>query len=275
MAQILSLSDTLEYQEKYAVKRLGGMRRPGAFIVASMLGGVFIGLADIFMIVAGGPLRVAGSPWAPLINGAVFGIGLILCVFAGGELATSAMMTYTIGAVRRKITWIQAICGVFAMLGGNFLGSALLAGIVYGSGTLQPDTDGGRMLQLMIDAKSHYSLTELFFKGVLCNILVCLAMWCVSRTSNEVTKIVVMSWCLAAFVAAGFEHVVANMTTFSLGIFHGVGGATLMSMMRNLAFVGLGNIVGGAVCVAAAFMISRATEDGAQEALSATFPSQP
>ncbi|MDC4233957.1 formate/nitrite transporter family protein [Actinomyces sp. B33] len=261
-----SLTANLDYQSVYAVTRTGGQRRPLGFLVASMLGGAYIGLADIFMIAAAGPLKAAHSPWAPLINGAVFGIGLILCVFAGGELATSAMMTYTIGAVRRSITWARAAGGLLLMLGGNLVGSVALAGLVRGSGIAKAGTDPGTALAMMIEGKGHYGASELFFRGILCNILVCLAIWCVTRTDNEMTKIVAMAWCLAAFVGSGFEHVVANMTTFSLGIMHGVDGATLVAMARNLLLVGAGNIVGGAVFVAAAYLVSSTTEDGAAEA---------
>ncbi|WP_022869069.1 formate/nitrite transporter family protein [Schaalia vaccimaxillae] len=261
-----SITDNLNYQATYAVTRTGGMRKPRSFVASSMLGGAFIGLADIFMIAAGGPLKAAHSPWAPLVNGAVFGIGLILCVFAGGELATSAMMTFTIGATRRTITWMKACWGLLFMLAGNLAGSIVLAGLVRGSGITKEGTDAGIALAMMIESKGHYSATELFFRGILCNVLVCLAIWCVTRTDNEISKIVAMAWCLAAFVGSGFEHVVANMTTFSLGIFQGVDGATLATAAHNLALVGLGNLVGGAVFVAGAYLAMRATEDGGAQA---------
>lgn len=263
---MLSISENLDYQSVYAVTRTGGAARPWAFLVSSMLGGAYIGIADVFMMVVAGPLKVAHSPWAPLIAGAVFGIGLVLCVFAGGELATSAMMTFTIGAVKKTITWGKAFAVLFAMLGGNFLGSVVFSALVFASGIAKEGSGAGQMLALMIESKGHYGAAELFFRGVLCNILVCLAIWIATRSSNEITKMLAMAWCLAAFVSSGFEHVVANMTTFSLGIMHGVEGGTLSAMARNLALVGAGNIVGGAVFVAAAYLAMRPTEDAAAQA---------
>lgn len=265
---MLTISENLDYQSVYAVTRTGGAAKPWAFLVSSMLGGAYIGIADVFMMAAAGPLKAEHSPWAPLIGGTVFGIGLILCVFAGGELATSAMMTFTIGAAKRTITWVKGAGVLFAMLGGNLVGSIVFAGLVFGSGIAKEGTGAGRMLALMIEGKGHYGAGELFFRGILCNILVCLAIWIVTRSSSEMTKIIAMAWCLAAFVGSGFEHVVANMTTFSLGIMHGVEGATLGAMARNLALVGAGNIVGGALFVAAAYLAMRPTEDAAAEARS-------
>lgn len=263
---MLTISENLDHQSVYAVTRTGGTRRPWAFLVSSMLGGAYIGIADVFMMAAAGPLRVEGSPWAPLVGGAVFGIGLVLCVFAGGELATSAMMVFTIGAARRRITWMRGVLVLALMLVGNLLGSIVFAGLVYASGIAKAGSGAGEMLALMIEGKGHYGAAELFFRGILCNILVCLAIWMVTRTSNDVVKIIAMAWCLAAFVGSGFEHVVANMTTFSLGIMHGVEGATLGAMGRNLLLVGAGNLVGGAFFVAAAYLAVRPVEDGAGEA---------
>lgn len=263
---MLTISENLDYQNTYAVTRYGGTRRPAAFLFASILGGAFIGLADVFMMAAAGPLKEAGSPWTPLIAGSVFGIGLILCVFAGGELATSAMMTFTIGAWNRAITWVRGAGALAFMLLGNLAGSIILAALVRATGVANEGGAINSFLVGMIAGKTHHTNTELFFRGIMCNILVCLAIWVVTRTTSEVGKMIVMTWCLAAFVAAGFEHVVANMTSFSLAILQGVEGATLVSMGRNLLLVGLGNIVGGAVFVAGAYLASRRIEEGAAEA---------
>lgn len=264
---MLSLSENLDYQAGYAVTRTGGARRPLAFLTSTMLAGAFIGLADVFMFAAAGPFKMAHSPWAPLIGGAVFGLGLILCVFAGAELATSAMMTFIIGGAKHTITWARGAGILTFMLLGNLLGSIVLAFLVYLSGIAAEGTDaGGYLASAVLNKGSHYSSVELFARGILCNILVCLAIWCVTRAKTEGAKIVLMAWCMAAFVACGFEHVVANMTTFALGIFHGVEGATFATAARNLLLVGAGNIVGGGLFVAAAYLLARGVEDGAAEA---------
>ena len=257
---MLTLTENIAAQNAAGEHKVHGFTRPGNYLVAAMLAGLFIGLADIFMMTAGGPLKIAGSPWAPLVGGGVFGIGLILVVFAGGELATSAMMILPISLANRKIKPLPALGAFVAMLVGNLLGSILVAAIVRGSGIMLPETTVGKMLAATVAGKVHHTTPELFFRGIMCNILVCLAMWSVTRTKSDVAKIILMAWCMAAFVGSGFEHVVANMTTFSLGIMHGVPGGTFAEAGRNLLTVLAGNMVGGAM-IGFAYLIAHRTED--------------
>ncbi|WP_067780337.1 formate/nitrite transporter family protein [Actinomyces vulturis] len=258
---MLTLTENLAAQDAAAEHKVHGASRPFNYFIAAMLAGAFIGLADIFMMTGGGPLKVAGSPWYNLIGGGVFGIGLILVVFAGGELATSAMMILPIGVRRHRISPSRALVTFGYMLAGNLAGSIVIAGLVRGSGIMHGDGPVAQALAMTVAGKVHHTTTELFFRGILCNILVCLAMWCVTRCSNEVAKIILMAWCMSAFVGSGFEHVVANMTTFSLGIMHGVDGGTFAEAGRNLLTVLCGNIVGGAIFVGGAYMLAARTEE--------------
>lgn len=257
---MLTLPENIAAQSAAARHKTLGALRPANYLVAAMMAGVFIGLADIFMLTAGGPLRLEGSAWSPLVEGGVFGIGLILVVFAGGELATSAMMILPIGLRERAVEWGPASRAFALMLAGNLAGAILLALLVKGGGIMADGTVPGEALAAVVAAKAHKTTVELFFRAVLCNVLVCLAMWSVTRTSNDVAKMVLMAWCMAAFVASGMEHVVANMTTFALGIVHGVPGATLAEAGRNLGTVLVGNVVGGAVFVGAAMWTASRTE---------------
>lgn len=257
---MLTLTENLAAQDAAARHKTYGAKRPLEYLVAAALAGMFIGLADVFMMTAAGPLRDAGSPWAPLVGGAVFGIGLILVVFAGGELATSGMMILPVGSLRKAVRPGRAATTLGLMLVGNLLGSVLVAALVRGSGIMAEGTVVGGMLKAVVAGKVHHDNTELFFRGVLCNILVCLAMWCATRCENEVAKMILMAWCMAAFVGSGFEHVVANMTTFSLGVLHGVEGGTLAEAARNLGVVLCGNLVGGGLFVGGAYLLAARTE---------------
>ena len=87
---------------------------------------------------------------------------------------------------------------------------------------------------------------ELFFKGILCNILVCLAVLAGIKLKEETAKLVMVFWCLFAFITGGFEHSVANMTLLMIGmLYNGAKEITLNGYFYNLLFVTLGNIVGG------------------------------
>ncbi len=251
---MLTIANGLQVQAQAAVSKVALARRPSRFFVSAMLAGAYVGIGVLLMLATAGPLLAAGSPWTPLVQGMVFGIALVLVIFAGSELATSAMMILTQGALLGRVPVRDAVATLLLALGGNLVGAVTLAALVSGAGTISPTNGAGTMLAYLIEHKTVESNGQLFFRGVLCNVLVCLAIWSVGRMSQEIAKIAVVAWCLFAFVSMGFEHVIANMTTFSLAIMQGVDGATIGSMARNLLWVGLGNTLGGALFVGAAYV---------------------
>ncbi|WP_448062204.1 formate/nitrite transporter family protein [Cellulomonas hominis] len=253
---MLTVAEALDYQTGAARTKTALADRPWVYLVNTMLAGAYIGIGVVIMATAGGPLADAGSGLTPLVQGLVFGVALTIVVVAGGELATSAMMVLTQGAIRRSIPWGRAAATLLFCLVGNLLGAMAFAGIVYMSGTLGPQTAGGRMIATMIEHKAAETTTQLFFRGVLANLLVCLAIWCAGRLQSEGAKIAVIFACVMVFITSGFEHVVANMTTFSLGLMGGLPGATWGEFARNVGAVGLGNLVGGGLLVGAAYVVA-------------------
>ncbi len=253
MGTVLTIPEAVAAQADGAVHKLELTRTPGLFLVRTMLAGAYIGIGVLIMVTAGGPLVVAGSPWAPLVNGAVFGIALTIVLVAGAELATSAMMILTQGAMQGRIGWGRAGLTLLACLAGNLLGAMAFAGLLHVSGVLAPGTAGGEAIARMIEHKAEATTLQLFVRGVLCNVLVCLGVWCWARLTSESAKIVAVFACVLVFITSGFEHVVANMTTFSLGLYGGLPHATVGEFARNLVAVGLGNTVGGALLVGAAY----------------------
>jgi len=249
---MLSVSEALDYQTHAARTKTDLARRPGVYLVSTMLAGIYIGLGVVIMATAGGPLADTGSGFAPLVQGLVFGVALTIVVVAGGELATSAMMVFTQGALRGTISWARAGVTLLACLAGNLLGAILLAAILHLSGAMGPATPAGRMIASMVEHKAAETNTNLFFRGVMCNLMVCLAIWCAGRLQNEVAKVIVIFACVMVFITSGFDHVVANMTTFSLGLMDGVPHATVAEFARNVLLVGLGNLAGGGLLVGAA-----------------------
>ncbi|RYV49586.1 formate/nitrite transporter family protein [Pengzhenrongella frigida] len=249
------MSETMDSQVHYAAKKVASTRRPVAYLVQAALAGSYIGIAVVLMVSAAGGLLAEGSPWTKLVQGLVFGVALTLVFTAGGELATSNMMTLTQGAIGRTIGWRPAAGTLAFSFVGNLVGAFIFAFMVHSSGVLAPETPAGAMIASMLEGKSHESGSQLFWRGVLCNMLVCLAMWSAARLRSEGAQLLVIFWCLLAFITSGFEHVVANMTTFSLGILGGLPGASLADFGRNLLFVGTGNLVGGAIVVGVAYAV--------------------
>ena len=250
---MLSISDTVDAQAAAARHKVDLLRTPKLFLVRTMLAGAYIGIGVLIMATAGGPLAVAGSPFTPLVQGLVFGVALTVVLVAGAELATSAMMILTQGALRGAVSWARAAVTLLACLAGNLVGALLFAFPVHASGVLAPDTPGGTVLAGMIEHKAQATSMQLLVRGILCNLLVCLAVWSAARLRSEGARLVVVFGCVMVFITSGFEHVVANMTTFALGLYGGLPGADLVEMARNLALVGLGNLIGGALLVGAAY----------------------
>lgn len=253
---MLTLDQTLQVQDRAAVAKVALARRPLAYTVQSMLGGAYIGVAIVLMVSAAGPFLQDGSPATKLVQGLVFAVALTLVFAAGAELVTGNMMTLPQGMFRGAITWTAGSATILFCFLGNVLGSFVFAGMVHLTGLLDLATPAGTMLSGLLDGKAAASIPQLLWRGVLCNMLVCLAMWSAVRLKSETAKLIVIFWCLLAFITSGFEHVVANMTTYGIGLFSGIDMTTWADFGRNMTVVGLGNLIGGAVVVGLAYVVS-------------------
>ncbi|MCD9020684.1 formate/nitrite transporter family protein [Cohnella silvisoli] len=246
--------DTLEkFTESAADKKSRLDASLSRYLLSSGLAGAYVGMAVVLMFSVSAPLYSVHSPWTSWSMGASFGIALLLVVFGGADLFTGNHMTYTIGTFAGTTSWKDAIKNWFWCWIGNFLGAAIFAWIVSRTGlfsAIPPE----HQLMAVAAKKMHLPFEQLFYRGVLCNWLVCLALWCSARVRNEAAKILLIGWCLLAFVASGFEHSVANMTTLTLALLEPHPDiVTLQGLVNNLIPVSLGNIVGGAAFVGMAY----------------------
>jgi nitrite transporter NirC len=181
----------------------------------------------------------------PLVMGATFGIALTLVIIAGSELFTGHTMFLTFGVKTGKIAMADLLRILPQTWAGNLLGSIAVALIYSYGGSLLPDA--GSLAHKVALAKTQAPALTLFMKGVLCNWLVCLAIWMALRTEGA-AKFIAIWWCLLAFIASGYEHSVANMTLFALSWFGAHSEAyTLGGIGHNLLWVTLGNTVSGAL----------------------------
>jgi nitrite transporter NirC len=253
----IPLADAVDANAAVAVTKADQARRLPAYLLSSMLAGAFVGIAVVLLISVSAPLVAAGSPWAKLVQGSVFGIALTLVVFAGAELFTGNAMVMLQGVVGRTVKGKDLAAVWIASMIGNIVGSIGFAAIVHGGGTLTAGATPGKpgagqaMVKAVVAAKDSASGSQLFWRAVLCNMLVCLALWMAGRAQTDGAKLAVLWWALLAFIASGFEHSIANVTTFALGVFDGT--ATWAQLARNLAWTIPGNVVGGGVLVGVAY----------------------
>lgn len=224
-----------------------------------ILAGAFIAFGALFFTV------VASDPKLPfavgrVLGGVVFSVGLIMVIVAGGELFTGNNLLAMAWAGGRISTaslfrnWIVALVA-------NAAGAMLIAVLVVHS--TYPHMNGGTVAAAAVRIaamKAALPFGEAFFAGVLCNVLVCMAVWLAAAGRSVVDKAVAIVFPISAFVAAGFEHSVANMYFIAVGILlrdtvdasaiAGIGALDWSGYVRNLVPVTLGNIVGGSGLVA-------------------------
>ena len=228
-----------------------------------MLAGAFIGLGALYytLVVSDASLSFAV---ARVLGAVCFSLGLLLVVVAGAELFTGnnlLAMAWADG----KVSTAEVLRNWAVVCAANFVGAAGLALLVFLSG--HAGMNGGAIAQSYLKiaiAKSTMPVAELFFRGVLCNVLVCMAVWMVLAGRSVVDKFFAIVLPVSAFVAAGFEHSIANMYFFPLALLlkesgialpAGADAITFYAMLRNLAPVILGNIFGGSVLVALVYYV--------------------
>ncbi len=224
----------------------------GRYLTASALAGFYVGLGIVLIMTIGGLLAPAGVASTKIVMGVSFGVALSLVIMAGSELFTGNNLIMTVGALAKRITWKDALSVWLFSYVGNFVGS-FFVGALYVLGN--PTTNSTSEFVLKVSAaKMNGAFMPLFAKGVLCNILVCLAVLCAVKMKSESGKLIMIFWCLFAFITSGFEHSIANMTIFSIGLLiNHPETVSIAGMFQNLIPVTIGNFVGGAVLVGGAY----------------------
>lgn len=238
-----------------------------SFLLGLTAGG-YIALGFVFFITSQvGADSLAWSGAARVLGGVVFATGLVLVVLTGAELFTSSTLTLTARASGR-ITWRQLLGNWGIVYFANFLGAVTMVALVFIGGTWH-NADGGWGAVVLNTSlgKLHHTFLEAFVLGILCNLLVCIAVWAAYSGRTTTDKILAVIMPIALFVAAGFEHCVANMFLMPLGLLikntadadfwagAGISKADFTDLtwsnflVDNLVPVTLGNIVGGGVMI--------------------------
>ncbi|NIC42833.1 formate/nitrite transporter family protein [Aquabacterium sp. A08] len=221
-----------------------------------VLAGAFIGLGALGFVLVKSDATL-GFATAQVLGGGVFALGLLLVVVAGAELFTGNNLIV--------MAWADGLVGTAEVLrhwavvcAANLVGAAGLALLVYHSG--HPALNGGAVGQTVVQialAKQALPWQEALLRGVLCNLLVCMAVWMAMAGRSVADKAVAIVFPVAAFVAAGFEHSIANMYLMPLAWLLQHGGqvpvdtawVTPAGMLGNWAVVIVGNVLGGSVLV--------------------------
>ena len=222
--------------------------------VLAVLAGAFIAFGGVLytLVVTDSAL---GFGVTRLVGGLAFSLGLILVVIGGAELFTGNSLIVMAWADRR-VTLPAMLRNWGCVYVGNLVGSLLMVALVHYAGVL--DLGGGSVARTAItiaEGKLSLGSGEAILRGVLCNVLVCLAIWMCFAARTAAGKVPLLMLPVAAFVALGFEHSVANMYLIPIAMLQPSMEMTVLDFLQNLIPVTFGNMIGGGGLVAAVYWL--------------------
>ena len=220
----------------------------------ALLAGAFIAFGSMFYTLVMTDHGLGFGP-ARLLGGIVFSFGLILVVVAGAELFTGNNLI-VMACADGQITLGDLLRNWVIVFVGNVAGSLAMAVLVVMSGTLS--LADGLVAETAIgiaEAKVALPIMESFIRGLLCNALVCLAVWLCFAARSVTDKILAIVFPVTAFVALGFEHSIANAYLIPVGLLAGGFNIGFIEATQSMVFVTLGNIVGGSLFVALVYWV--------------------
>lgn len=223
-------------------------------LALATLAGAFIAFGGMFYLVAMTEPAIGFGP-SRVLGGICFSLGLVLVSIAGAELFTGNSLM-VMAWVDRRISGGELARNWALVLGGNTIGAvgaallfALADSAALGGGKL------GELVGAIGRGKTALTWEVALVRGLLCNALVCLAVW-LSLAARDVTgRVLAIVFPISAFVALGFEHSIANLFFLPLALLLGAEGVSLGGTLHNLAWVTAGNVVGGAGFVGLAYWV--------------------
>lgn len=245
-------ADLLEKAEQIGVTKAG--MAPSKMFLSAIMAGAFIAFGAMYFCIVLSDTTLSFAIQR-VLGGVAFTLGLVLVLVAGAELFTgNTLMVCAVSS--KKIGWGITLKNWVIVWLGNLVGSLIAVGLIYLAHI--PEMNGGGVAEAIVNtaiAKTSNEWYVTLTKGVLCNTFVCLAVWIGYAARTVTDKVIGVILPISAFVAAGFEHCVANMFFLPMGFIlnlDGVGAAgavAIAGIAKNIGLATLGNIIGGSLCV--------------------------
>jgi len=223
------------------------------YFARAIMAGIFLMLATILSYTIGAVLSSNYPETAKISGAALFCFAIIAVVFFGGELFTGNNMVMFIGYLKKEVSlkdtmkiWIYSFIG-------NLIGIVIFAYMFAESGCNFESIKS--YIEPIVYGKINLSVSQMIFRGILCNFSVCLAVYNGIRLKSETGKIILMFLCVFTFVLAGFEHSIANLAAFAIAFFS-FGGLPMVPVLNNIFWVVIGNILGGGLILGGLLVIS-------------------
>ncbi len=217
------------------------------YIARAMLASMFIGFGVIVAFKTGNYFFLEHSPLTYPMAAITFGAAIILISYGGGDLFTGDTFYYSYAALRRKMEWVEVARMWCVSYLGNILGATAFALLIYLTGLFNSSS----VNQFLLDVVAHKMeapISQLFFRAILCNWLVCLAFFVPMSMKSDGAKMFAMMLFVFCFFISGYEHSIANMCTFAIAlVLHHPGTISWYGVFHNLIPVTIGNLIGGGI----------------------------
>ena len=219
--------------------------------VSAMLAGAFVSLGYTgYLLIAG---MLDGSPAGKIIGALAFPMGLMLILIAGADLFTSNVLI-TMAWFKKEIKGKQVVRNLLTVWIGNLVGALVFVALIYFSGLFSDSDTVKYYIEHVAEKKVHLPLMHLFFRGILCNILVAVTVYMTYAAKNVQGKVLTLVLPIWVFVLTGFEHIVANMFVLPIAMLIGAP-INIGQMLYNFIPVTIGNLLGGMIIAFAYFFL--------------------
>ena len=230
-------------------------KNPVGYFVSAMVAGLFIAFGSFISITLAQSVSAGGAAsFVKFAQSASFAAALSLIVMAGAELFTGNNFIMTAASLTGKVSWMDTVkLWVFCWI-GNLVGSLLsvVAFQLTGIPTASENAVGDYFIKVSL-GKVGLTPVNMIFRAILCNILVCLAVWCGVKLKRESGKLIMIFWCILVFMVCGLEHSIADMSIIGVALVNG--GVSIGQYVYAILLATFGNMIGGAVFVALPYYV--------------------
>lgn len=228
-------------------------KNPLGYFVSALVAGMFISFGSFVAFTLGSVINASETAacWTKAVQAFAFASALSLVVMAGAELFTGNNLAMAAGSFRKMVSWADTVKLWIVCWVGNLIGSAL--SVVMFQATGIPSGDVADYFTTIATGKVSLEPVPLLIRAILCNILVCLAVWCGAKLKTESGKLIMIFWCIFVFMVCGFEHSIANMSIVGVAVANGTVG--IGQYFYSVLMATVGNMIGGVVFVALPYHI--------------------
>ena len=230
-------------------------KNPVGYFVSAMVAGLFIAFGSFISITLAQSVSAGGAAsFVKFAQSASFAAALSLIVMAGAELFTGNNFIMTAASLTGKVSWMDTVkLWVFCWF-GNLVGSLLSVAAFQLTGipTASENAVGDYFIKVSL-GKVGLTSVNMIFRAILCNILVCLAVWCGVKLKSESGKLIMIFWCILVFMVCGLEHSIADMSIIGVALVNG--GVSIGQYVYAILLATFGNMIGGAVFVALPYYV--------------------